>query len=180
MACPWSLIFTRFYGFLGFPGFFHHIWPHNNTICTFKNVYKLMLLTFAQQYITVIEYFLPTGILPIFEHSDRTYKHGNMKKMILSNKSVFLHHFSVLLIKLEKNELCHLKTFAKTKPQISCAVTAQLISAFVFATCMDRTMSLLVKSKISSFWLSSVTVQAGICQTWSEILKTNFFASWLK
>ena len=42
------------------------------------------------------------------------------------------------------------------------AVTAQLIGVFVFA-----------------FYTSSVTVQVGLCQTWSEILKTGFLASWL-
>ena len=40
----------------------------------------------------------------------------------------------------------------KQRLQISCAVTAQLISAFVFATPnSDSTISLLLKSEISSF-----------------------------
>ena len=41
--------------------------------------------------------------------------------------------------------------YAKTKSQISFTVTAKLISAFVFATCTDSTISLLLKSEISSF-----------------------------
>ena len=32
----------------------------------------------------------------------------------------------------------------------------------------DSTIPLLLKSKISSLYPSSVTVQAGLCQTWSE------------
>ena len=32
----------------------------------------------------------------------------------------------------------------------------------------DSTMALLYKSKISSFWAFSMTVQAGFCRTWSE------------
>ena len=40
-----------------------------------------------------------------------------------------------------------LENYAKTKVQISCAVTAQLISAFVFT----RGIPLLPKSEISSF-----------------------------
>ena len=32
----------------------------------------------------------------------------------------------------------------------------------------DSTIPLLLKSEISSFWLFSVLVQAGLCQTWSE------------
>ena len=33
---------------------------------------------------------------------------------------------------------------------------------------MDRTIPLLSKSNISSFWPSSVLVQAGLCRTWSD------------
>ena len=36
----------------------------------------------------------------------------------------------------------------------------------------DSTISLLLKSAISSFYPASVTVQTGLCQTWSETLKT--------
>ena len=55
----------------------------------------------------------------------------------------------------------------KTKVQISLAVTAhaKLISAFVFRY-TDCTISLLLKSEISSFLPASVTVQVGLCQTW--------------
>ena len=52
--------------------------------------------------------------------------------------------------------------------------TAQLISAFVFATYIDSTIPLLAKSEISSLWLSSVVVQPDLCQTWSETQKTVF------
>ena len=41
----------------------------------------------------------------------------------------------------------------------------------------DSTISPLLKDKISRFWLSSVIVQAGLCQTWSETPKTGFLAS---
>ena len=61
----------------------------------------------------------------------------------------------------------------KAKAQISCAVSAQLISTFVFQ-CIDSTISLLPKSKISSLYLSSVVAQPGLCRTWSEIPKTGF------
>ena len=33
----------------------------------------------------------------------------------------------------------------------------------------DSTIPLLLKSEISSFQLASVTVQPGLCQTWSEL-----------
>ena len=45
---------------------------------------------------------------------------------------------------------------------------------------MDSTLSLLLKSEISSFQPASVTVQVGLCQTWSEIQKTGFLVSQLK
>ena len=38
----------------------------------------------------------------------------------------------------------------------------------------DSTICLLLKSEISSFSPFSVTVQAGLCRTWSEIPKTGF------
>ena len=34
---------------------------------------------------------------------------------------------------------------------------------------------LLPKYKISSFWISSVAVQPGLCETWSETPETGFF-----
>ena len=41
---------------------------------------------------------------------------------------------------------------------------------------IDSTISLLPKPEISSH---SVAVQPGLCQTWSETLKTRFLATWL-
>ena len=38
----------------------------------------------------------------------------------------------------------------------------------------DSTIPLLPKSEISSFYLSSVAVQPGLCRTWSETPKTGF------
>ena len=68
--------------------------------------------------------------------------------------------------------------YAKTKTQISCAVTAQLISAFVFDT--DSTISHLLISKVSSLQLYSVTVQPDLCQTWSETQIVGFLMHMLK
>ena len=42
---------------------------------------------------------------------------------------------------------------------------------------MGSTIPLLLKTGISMFWPASVTVQAGLCQTWLETLKTGFLAS---
>ena len=65
------------------------------------------------------------------------------------------------------------KTFAyaKTKAQISWAVTAQLISS------TDRTVSPIPISKSLSFKPSSEILQTGLCQTWSENPKTGFLTS---
>ena len=43
----------------------------------------------------------------------------------------------------------------------------------------DSTISLLLKSEISSFQPAPVTIQAGLCRTWSETPKTGFLASHL-
>ena len=56
---------------------------------------------------------------------------------------------------------------AKTKAQISRAVTAQLISAFVFATRIVQFL-LYLNPKFQASVFFSATVQAGLCQTWSE------------
>ena len=56
--------------------------------------------------------------------------------------------------------------YAKPKAQISCAVTASdQRLCFCYS---DSIIPLPLKSEISSFWPSPVTVQAGLCQTWSE------------
>ena len=44
----------------------------------------------------------------------------------------------------------------------------------------DSIVPLPLISKISSFYSSYETVQAELCQTWSETLKTGFLASRLK
>ena len=48
-----------------------------------------------------------------------------------------------------------------------------LISAFVVHF-LDSIMLLVSVSKISSLYLASVAVQAGLCLTWSQTLKTGF------
>ena len=44
----------------------------------------------------------------------------------------------------------------------------------------DSTIPLLSKSEISSLKASSVSVQPGLCQTWSETPKTGFLTTRLK
>ena len=67
----------------------------------------------------------------------------------------------------------------KTKVQISCVVTLQLISAFVFATKIIQSTCFL-NQKFPTHLQSSVIVQPGLCLTWSESLKTGFPMTWLK
>ena len=45
---------------------------------------------------------------------------------------------------------------------------------------IDRTIPLLSKSEISCLYPSSVAVQPGLCQTWSETPKTGFLTTMLK
>ena len=60
-------------------------------------------------------------------------------------------------------------------PQISFAVIAKLISAFVFATRIVQFLYFLNPK----FPASSHLVQLGLFQTWSETPKTGFLALWL-
>ena len=65
--------------------------------------------------------------------------------------------------------------YAKTKVQISCALTAQLIRAFVFTTWIVQSLFFLNHNhEFCSVFFSSVTVQTGQCQTWPETTKTDF------
>ena len=57
--------------------------------------------------------------------------------------------------------------YVKTKAQISCAVTVQLISAFVFATWILQYL-IFLKPKLQASRIFSVTVQAGLCWAWLE------------
>ena len=66
-----------------------------------------------------------------------------------------------------------LVTYAKTKTQISFAVTAKLISAFVFATRIVQSLYFLITK-------SSVAVEPGLCRTWSETPKTGFLTTRLE
>ena len=73
--------------------------------------------------------------------------------------------------------ICHEKTcfFAYGKKegtdQLSSNCTAD--QRFCFR-CIDSTAPLISKSEISSLQLSSVVLQQGLCQTWSETTKTGF------
>ena len=69
--------------------------------------------------------------------------------------------------------------YAKTKMQISCAVTTLLILHLCFHF-IDSSIPLLPKYEISSLQPSSVAVQPGLCRTMSETLKTGFLTMWLK
>ena len=69
--------------------------------------------------------------------------------------------------------------YAITKTQISFTVTGKLISACFFRY-MDSTIPLLPESEISGLYTSSVVVQPGLCQTWSETPKTGFLTTWFK
>ena len=61
----------------------------------------------------------------------------------------------------------HVFAYAKTKALISCAISAQLISAFV------NTFFLLPIYES----ISSVSVQPGLCKTWSETTKKGFLVT---
>ena len=68
--------------------------------------------------------------------------------------------------------------YAKTKAQISCAVTAQLISLCFHY--VNSTIHLLPKYEMSSLLPSSVAVQPGLCRTWPENWKTGFVVTLCK
>ena len=54
----------------------------------------------------------------------------------------------------------------------------RLISAFV-VRCLDSIMPLVSIPEISSLYLASVTVQAGLSLPWLQTPKTGFLVTWL-
>ena len=52
------------------------------------------------------------------------------------------------------------------------------ISAFV-VRCLDSIIPLVSISEMANLYLASVAAQAGLCLTWSQILKTGFLVTWL-
>ena len=77
-------------------------------------------------------------------------------------------YFSYLSCVMRKPAFCY---YVKTKVQINYMVTAQLISAFVFATYLVQSLGFLnLKFQASNhlLWLYS----------WSETLKTGFLIKW--
>ena len=92
-------------------------------------------------------------------------RHSNSKQNTCSN---ILTNIKIRIY--EPRYENRLFAYAKTKTQISFAVTAKLLS-FRY---MDSTIPLLPKSEISSLYPSSVAVRPGLCGTWSETPKTIF------
>ena len=64
--------------------------------------------------------------------------------------------------------------YAKRKTQTSCIVTAQLISVLVLASLIVQSLYFLNLTFQACIYPSSVFVQPGLCQTWSETPKTDF------
>ena len=75
---------------------------------------------------------------------------------------------------MRKQEFCLCETIGAD--QLCSNRTADQCLCFRYT---DSTIPLLLKSEISGFLPYSVTVQADLCQTWSETPKTGFLASGL-
>ena len=70
-----------------------------------------------------------------------------------------------------KQAFCICENKGADQLRSNCAADQRL-----FNHCKNSIIPLLPKSEISSIHPSSVTAQPGLCQTWSEILKTGFLA----
>ena len=92
-------------------------------------------------------------------------EHGDTK----STSGLQLYAYMTLVMRKHAFCLC------ENKPQISFAVTAKLISAFVFATRIVQILYFLNPKFQGS--PSSVAAQPGLCRTWSETPKTGFLTT---
>ena len=93
----------------------------------------------------------------------------NITLIVLHKADVLEYHLHTVLFEgyVSKIELPHGKTNnlhrRKQKVQINCEADQRLCFCY-----SDSTIPFLLNIKILSVWLSSVTVQVGLCQTWSE------------
>ena len=86
-------------------------------------------------------------------------------------------HCSIIWVrKYRLNDL--FMPYANNKGADQPAHSCSLISAFV-VRCLDSTISLVSISEISSLYLASVAVQAGLSLTWSKTPKPGFLVMWL-
>ena len=68
--------------------------------------------------------------------------------------------------------------YANNKGADQPAHPRNLISTFI-VHCLDGIISLVFISVISSLYVASVAVQAGLCLTWSQTPETGFFVAML-
>ena len=109
------------------------------------------------------------NLLNVYTHNkgtDQTSMQSDMYRCCLDT-------CSIIWALLWENRLF---AYAKTKTQISFALTAKLISAFVFATRIVQSLYY-QNPKFQDSSPSSVTAQLGLCQTWSETPKTGFLTT---
>ena len=76
---------------------------------------------------------------------------------------------------MRKQDFCQCENKGADQLRSDCEADQRLCLS-VFSD-MDSTIYLLLKSEISSFYPAPVTVQVGLCQTWSETPKTSFLVS---
>ena len=109
----------------------------------------------------VLRSILICGVSVLYQLLFNTYEN----KRLCSLCSCYSH---IIVIKYEpphgkKTTICIGKNKGADQLRINCGADQCLCFSY-----MDITIPLLSKSKISSLLPSSETVQAGLCQTWSE------------
>ena len=108
-------------------------------------------------------------------------KNVSVKNRVFNQKSQISEIFPRCILDVEyrhlsrimrKTDFCLCENKGADQLRSNCEADQRLCFRYT-----DSIISLLLKSEISSFWPSSVTVHAGLCQTWSELPKTGFLAS---
>ena len=105
--------------------------------------------------------------IPVESGVDKSFfRHVNLIQGFCIAKLYYISHV------MRKPDFCLCENRAADQLRSNCEADQRLCFRY-----SDSTISLLPKSGISSFWPSSVLVQLGLCQTWSETPKTGFLAS---
>ena len=112
----------------------------------------------------VLRSILICGVSVLYQLLFNTYENKRLHSLCSCNSHIIVIKYEPPHGKI-KPTICIGKNKGVDQLRINCGADQCLKVCFFY---MDSTIPLLSKSKISSLLPSSETVQAGLCQTWSE------------
>ena len=137
-----------------------------------KGLYKIVVQIQFSYHFKVQSSMVYLGIKTSQNTSHRKTKCEKHKLPIISNFPGFRRfHYNMSRV-TRKPDFCLCENKGADQLRSNCTADQRLCFRYT-----DSTLSLLIKSEISSFYAASGTVHVGLCQTWLETPKTGFLAS---